>query len=112
MNGEFWQLPGRKGMPKRGSGGIRGSREAPRGILFVAAAPVGAPEIGPGGSPGHPKSTEIAPGTLRRLGKAVPRGDRGEKVPKKAPREPKNEKSTGLALDGGGSMVYRTVRGG
>ena len=67
MNGEFWQLPGRKGI-------LAASRQEGYAKKGVRRGP-GVP----GGSPGQPKSSQIAPGTLPRLEKAVPRGHRRPK---------------------------------
>ena len=67
MNGEFWQLPGRKGI-------LAASRQEGYAKKGVRRGP-GVP----GGSPGHPKSVREAPGNLPRLEKAVPRGHRRPK---------------------------------
>ena len=108
MNGEFWQLPGRKGI-------LAASRQEGYAKKGVRRGP-GVP----GGSPGHPKSVpggsrespearksgpERPPETkksrnsreIREVGrrpakKCRKKCPRNEKVPKKAPPEPESEK--------------------
>ena len=107
-------------MPKRGSGGVRGSREAPRGILFVAAAPVGAPKIGPGGSREPPEARKSGPERppetkkwrnsreIREVGRRP-----AKKCRKKRPgRVPGSEKSARGESRGAIFVDFRSISGG
>ena len=102
MNGEFWQLPGRKGIlaASRQEGyvkkGVRrgpGSREAPRGTQ-------NRPKSLPGSSRGSKKRSREATGDQKMEkfpGNSRSWPETGEKVPKKAPPE---RKRTGKSAPG------------
>ena len=115
MNGEFWQLPGRKGI-------LAASRQEGYAKKRVRRGP-GVP----GGSPGHPKSVREAPRGTQNRPKSLPGPSGGsekrsreatgaKKCRKKRPRSPKVKKKLGSLMEPayrkGGSMVYRNRRGG
>ena len=107
-------------MAKRGSGGVRGSREVPRGIQNRSGRLPGAPKIGPGGSREPPEARksgpERAPETkkwrnsreIREVGRRPAR-----KCRKKRPgRVPGSEKGARGGSRGAIFVDFRSILGG
>ena len=112
MNGEFWQLPGRKGI-------LAASRQEGYAKKGVRRGP-GVP----GGSPGHPKSVREAPRGTQNRPKSLPgpsggsekrsrEATRAKKCRKKRPgRVPGSEKSARGGSRGAIFVDFRSILGG